>query len=71
MEDRFLSKKQVYAKLGVSRATVDRRRRSDPMFPKARKATRHQKARCYWYEREIDEYMRTLPVDEPHVMTSQ
>ena len=71
MEDRFLSKKQVYAKLGISRATIDRRRRADPMFPKARKAMRHQKARCYWYEREIDEYMQAMPVDEPHHATAR
>jgi predicted DNA-binding transcriptional regulator AlpA len=63
MTVKFLSKKQVNEKLGWSRATTDRRRRNDPKFPKARKATKHRAARCYWYEHEIDDYMGSLPAD--------
>lgn len=57
---RFISKKQVCHKLSIARATLDRRRKQ-PQFPKPRKADGKRGARCYWYEHEIDDWMRMQP----------
>jgi len=58
---RFISKKQVCHKLAIARATLDRRRKH-PEFPKAKKPDGKRGARCYWYEHEIEAWMRTQPV---------
>ena len=51
---RLLTKRQVWEKLGWSQATLDRQRRADKRFPKARELIPDKPQ---WLEDEIDDYM--------------
>jgi predicted DNA-binding transcriptional regulator AlpA len=54
---RYIGKKQVCYMLGISRATLDRVRRTDRNFPRAHKREGKPNAQCKWLERDILAYM--------------
>jgi predicted DNA-binding transcriptional regulator AlpA len=54
---RYIGKKQVCYMLGISRATLDRVRKTDRNFPRAHKREGKPNAQCKWLERDILAYM--------------
>ena len=59
MTERLLCKKEVCFRLGISRATLDRRRIAGTFPPpiKGPKMTDH----CYWPESEVEAHIRNMP----------
>jgi len=60
MDDRDIQKKELCHILGISRATVDRRRQDDPNFPRCHKADGNRKARCLWKLSDVNQYREGL-----------
>ncbi|MDL4862001.1 pyocin activator PrtN family protein [Halomonas elongata] len=55
---RFLKKKDVCAKIGRSRSSVDNLRKTDPSFPEPIQDGSGSGAILYWYEHEVETWMR-------------
>ena len=62
MNERLLCKKEVCFRLGISRATLDRRRQKGTVPPptKGPKVTDP----CYWLESEVNAHIRNMPREQ-------